>query len=49
MYQYLENVQFGFFIMNVANTQQALIKTNNYPFDYLREGRRFMFDVSATF
>lgn len=49
MYQYLENVQFGFFIMNVANTQQALIKTNNYPFDYLREGRRFLFDVSATF
>ena len=49
MYKYSEDVQIGFFIMNAANTHQALVKPNNYAFDYLREGRRYMFEVNITF
>lgn len=49
MYNLAENFQFGFFIMNAGNTRQTLIKSNNYAFDYLREGRRYMFEVNITF
>jgi hypothetical protein len=49
MYKYEEKMQFGFFIMNATNTLQTLIKSNNYAFDYLREGRRVMFEVNITF
>ena len=49
MYKYEENIQFGFTILNAANTHQALIKSNNYAFDYLREGRRYLFEANLTF
>ncbi|TGN10460.1 TonB-dependent receptor plug domain-containing protein [Leptospira ilyithenensis] len=48
-YQLMENVNFAFFISNLLNHYQPLIKNNLYPFDYINEGRRFMFDLSATF
>ncbi|MCB1192021.1 MAG: TonB-dependent receptor [Leptospiraceae bacterium] len=49
MYNITDKIQFGFFVSNLFNSHQTLIKNNNYPFDYIREGRRFMFDLTATF
>ncbi|MCC6274875.1 MAG: TonB-dependent receptor [Leptospiraceae bacterium] len=49
IYKLKEEMQFGFFVSNLLNTHQTLIKNNNYPFDYLREGRRFQFDLNISF
>ncbi|MCE9501705.1 MAG: TonB-dependent receptor [Leptospira sp.] len=48
-YQIFDSVNMGFFISDLLNTNQTLVKNNLYPFDYIREGRRFMVDVSASF
>jgi iron complex outermembrane receptor protein len=49
MYKWNDKLEMGLNIFNLFNSYQTLAKNNNYPFDYLREGRRFMFDVTATF
>lgn len=49
VYNITNKVQFGFFVSNLFNSHQTLIKNNLYPFDYIREGRRFLFDLTATF
>lgn len=43
------NGQAGFSVTNLLNSHQTLVKNNSYPFDYLREGRRFLADVAVTF
>lgn len=49
MYKWNDALEMGLNIYNLFNSYQTLLKNNNYPFDYIREGRRFMFDVTATF
>ncbi len=49
MYKWNESLEMGLNVMNLFNSHQTLLKNNNYPFDYIREGRRFLFDVTATF
>ena len=49
MYKWNDKLEMGLNIMNLLNSYQTLAKNNNYPFDYVREGRRFLFDVTATF
>ncbi len=49
IYKWNESLEMGFNVMNLLNTHQTLLKNNNYPFDYIREGRRFLFDVTASF
>lgn len=39
----------GISVANALNSHQTLIKNNNYPFDYIREGRRYLFDVRLAF
>jgi iron complex outermembrane receptor protein len=48
-YQITENMNLAFFVTNVLNNYQPLIKNNLYPFDYMNEGRRYMIDFSANF
>ncbi|MDZ4725594.1 MAG: TonB-dependent receptor [Leptospira sp.] len=48
-YQIMENMNMAFFVTNLLNHYQPLIKNNLYPFDYINEGRRYMFDFSANF
>lgn len=43
------NGQAGFSVTNLLNSHQTLVKNNSYPFDYLREGRRFLADVALSF
>jgi len=49
MYKWNESVEMGINVMNLFNSHQTLLKNNNFPFDYIREGRRFLFDVTASF
>ena len=44
-----DNIQFGLYITNLFNTHQTLVQRSNYPFDYIREGRRVMIDFQAAF
>lgn len=48
-YKFFENMQLGFFITNLFNSHQTLARRADYPFDYLREGRRVMVDFQANF
>ncbi|MBK8398795.1 MAG: TonB-dependent receptor [Leptospiraceae bacterium] len=48
-YKFIENMQLGFYVTNVFNSHQTLVQRANYPFDYIREGRRLMIDFQATF
>ncbi|HNI90455.1 MAG TPA: TonB-dependent receptor [Leptospiraceae bacterium] len=48
-YKFTEDIQLGLYITNAFNTHQTLVQRANYPFDYIREGRRVMFDFQATF
>lgn len=44
VYQFTDNIEFGIFVSNALNSNQKLVKNNDYPFDYLRENRRYMID-----
>ncbi|HMY69655.1 MAG TPA: TonB-dependent receptor, partial [Leptospiraceae bacterium] len=44
-----DNIQLGLYIANLFNAHQTLIQRSNYPFDYIREGRRVMVDFQASF
>lgn len=48
-YDITKNLQAGIYFSNLFNTSQKLIKNNNYPFDYLREGRRFLIELKGSF
>lgn len=49
MYAIHKNWQFGLSIYNLFNDHQTLIKNNYYPFDYIREGRRYLVELQASF
>lgn len=49
MFKISENMQIGFNVLNALNSYQTLVQRSNYPFDYIREGRRFLFEFSASF
>ncbi|MCB1178707.1 MAG: TonB-dependent receptor, partial [Leptospiraceae bacterium] len=49
IYKITGNVQLGFNIFNALNSQQNLLHKANYPYDYLRDGRRVQIDLSARF
>ncbi len=44
-----ENVSLGLFASNALNSTQYLVQRASYPFDYLRESRRYMIDLRASF
>jgi len=48
-YKFTEDMQLGLYITNLFNSHQTLIQRANYPFDYIREGRRVMLDFQASF
>ena len=48
-YKFTEDIQLGLYITNLFNSHQTLIQRANYPFDYIREGRRVMLDFQASF
>jgi outer membrane receptor for ferrienterochelin and colicin len=48
VYKITENFTIGFIINNLLNTHQLLVKPYNTPFDYVREGRAFYFDLNMT-
>ncbi|MCB1178121.1 MAG: TonB-dependent receptor, partial [Leptospiraceae bacterium] len=48
-YNVTSNLNIGIFVSNALNRTQHLIKNFEFPFDYRRETRRVMLDVSAHF
>jgi outer membrane receptor protein involved in Fe transport len=48
-YKFTEDMQLGIYISNLLNSHQTLVQRANYPFDYIREGRRVMLDFQASF
>ena len=48
-YKFVEDMQFGISITNLFNTHQTQARRADYPFDYIREGRRIMLDFQASF
>ena len=49
MYKIIEDAQIGISILNAANSSQFLVLNKAFPFDYRREGRRFIFEFNMTF
>ncbi|MDX1959584.1 MAG: TonB-dependent receptor [Leptospiraceae bacterium] len=49
MYKITEDLQLGFNILNLLNNQQTLIQRSNYPFDYIREERRYLLEFIGNF
>jgi outer membrane receptor protein involved in Fe transport len=49
MYKLSEDLQIGFNVMNLLNNQQSLVQRANYPFDYIREERRFLLEFIGNF
>ncbi|MCE9500722.1 MAG: TonB-dependent receptor, partial [Leptospira sp.] len=49
MYKFSENFQIGIYFTNIFNTTQLLVQRSDYPFDYIREGRRVMFEFIGNF
>jgi len=49
VYHLTDSAQLGFSVRNMFNTAQKLIKNFNFPFDYQREGRRYLVEFNAKF
>jgi hypothetical protein len=48
-YMFNENSSVHINFLNALNNKQELMKTNYYPFDYLREPRRILIESNFTF
>ncbi|MBK6605356.1 MAG: TonB-dependent receptor [Leptospiraceae bacterium] len=48
-YKFAESMQLGLYVTNLFNSHQTLARRADYPFDYIREGRRVMVDFQASF
>ena len=48
-YKISENIKLGFQVFNLTNSYQSLVTKGDNPYDYIREGRRYMLDLQVNF